>query len=149
MLEAREIPNFNPQAVLGKIDFQDGCWEWQGHITRYGYGTYGKQNYMAHRVVYELLVDKLGPEDSIDHLCLNKRCVNARHMEVVPLIENVFRNNSPTSVNHRKTECKNGHEFDEVNTYIHPTRGTRHCKQCQLNAQKRFRSKIRRQQSGN
>ena len=136
MLEAREIPYFDPQSVLGKVDFQDGCWEWQGHITRFGYGTYGKQNYMVHRVIYEMLVDKLGPEDSIDHLCQNKRCVNPEHMEVVDLIENVMRNDSFYSINHRKTECINGHEFDESNTYIHPTRGNRHCKKCQVTRRK-------------
>ena len=127
----RPIPDFDPQSVLTKVDFQDdGCWEWQGNIDQYGYGTYGNQCYMVHRVVYEMLVDKINPEDTIDHLCYNRACVNPDHLEAVPFTVNVMRGNNPYAINKRKTHCLNGHEFDEVNTYIHPKRGTRHCKAC-------------------
>lgn len=113
MLEARTIPNFNAESVLTKVGFDtdDKCWEWQGYITHYGYGVYGKMGYMVHRVVYELLVRKLGPEESIDHLCRNTKCVNPNHMEVTTLTENVLRSNNFYAINARKTHCKHGHEF--------------------------------------
>lgn len=139
----RPIPDFDPQSVLTKVDFQDeSCWEWQGNIDNYGYGTYGKQNYMVHRVVYEMLVDKLKPEETLDHLCFNRSCVNPDHLEAVTLGVNVLRGNNPHAINARKTHCLNGHEFDEQNTYIHPKRGTRHCRACNtlrsLNSKKRI-----------
>jgi len=37
----------------------------------------------------------------------------------------------------RKTECKNGHAFDQENTYIHPTNG-RVCRTCTREAQARL-----------
>lgn len=131
MRNYRLIPNYDPQSVLAKVDYQDeGCWEWQGNIDKYGYGTYGNQNHMVHRVVYQLLIDELRPDETVDHLCYNRSCVNPDHLETVPLAVNVMRGNNPYAVNARKTECLNGHEFTEANTYIHPQRGSRHCKAC-------------------
>ncbi len=133
MFKARTIPNYDAQAVLTKVDFSDDdmCWEWQGNIDTYGYGTYGNQNHMVHRVVYELLIDKLELKDTIDHLCFNRSCVNPNHLEVVPLRDNILRGNNAASINSRKTHCIKGHEFDLYNTYTHPKRGTRHCRPCQ------------------
>lgn len=127
----RTIPAYDPQSVLTKVDFQtNGCWEWQGNVDKNGYGTYGNQNHMVHRVVYEMLVDKLSPEETVDHLCLNRACVNPDHLEEVSLKVNVLRGNNPNAVNARKTHCLIGHKFDDDNTYIHPKRGTRHCRAC-------------------
>jgi hypothetical protein len=143
MLDARTIPTFNAQDVLSQVSFDsdDKCWEWNGYITKYGYGVYGHMGYMVHRIIYELLVDKLGTEESIDHLCKNKKCVNPNHLEVVSLRENVLRSNNFYAINARKSYCKHGHIFDDDNTYIHPKRGTRHCKKCNKLAQQRFNIK--------
>lgn len=140
MLEAVTLPTYDAQKVLTKVDFSDDdtCWEWQGNIDKNGYGTYGKRNHMVHRVVYELLVDKLGAEDSIDHLCLNRCCVNPNHLEVVSLSENILRGGNPYAVNARKTVCGKGHEFNDNNTYIHPKRGHRQCKICRNEATRRY-----------
>ncbi len=133
MRTLRAIPNFDPQSVLSKVDFRhdEDCWEWQGNIDTYGYGTYGHANYMVHRVVYELIVEMLEPVDTLDHLCFNRACVNPNHLEKVPFDVNVLRGNNPHAINKRKTHCLNGHEFTPENTYIHPKRGNRHCKRCQ------------------
>ena len=131
MRSRRPIPAYDPQKVLTKVDFQtDGCWEWQGNIDRYGYGTYGNQNHMVHRVVYEMLVDEIQPDETIDHLCFNRSCVNPDHLEAVTLGVNVMRGNNPHAINARKTHCLMGHEFTEANTYRHPQRNTRHCRTC-------------------
>lgn len=134
MIKARLIPNYDAQSVLTKVDFGDDdmCWEWNGNIDQYGYGTYGNQNHMVHRVVYELFVDKLGTDEFLDHLCMNRSCVNPNHLEIVAPVVNVRRSNSICGINHRKTHCVMGHEFTPDNTYTPPQRlNRRYCKRCQ------------------
>ena len=134
-LTARLIKQFDPQDVLCRADISgDECWEWQGYVTHYGYGTYGHDNYMAHRVVYELFNEQLESNMFLDHLCRNRKCVNPSHLEPVTLVENVMRGESIHAKNARKTHCKRGHEFTKANTYIHPKRGHRHCKSCMKSA---------------
>jgi hypothetical protein len=59
----------------------------------------------------------------IDHLCLNKGCVNPDHMELVTIGENVKRHFR------LMTHCKSGrHEFTEANTITH--HGRRQCRAC-------------------
>ncbi len=143
MLEARIIPEFKSELVLSKIVFNedDKCWEWNGYITHHGYGVYGKMGYMAHRVVYEVFVERLRSEESLDHLCKNTSCVNPKHMEVTSLRENVLRSSNPYATNARKKQCVRGHEFTTENTYVHPKRSTRHCKTCAKLAQTRFKER--------
>jgi len=45
---------------------------------------------------------------------------------------NNLRSGSPSAINAVKEFCVNGHEFTTENTYIHPKRGTRHCRRCAL-----------------
>ena len=127
---AKQLPNHNIETIMKKVIVTDTCWLWGGSVTRYGYGVYGHIGRMAHRIVYSLLVRNLEETEFLDHLCRNRKCVNPKHLEVVSLVENVMRGESLHARNARKTECKNGHAFDEANTYIHPKRGTRHCKTC-------------------
>ena len=129
-LTARPIPTYDPQSVLCRADLGGGCWEWNGHVTRFGYGTYGNKSHMAHRVVYEMLVKKLSNDEFLDHLCRNRKCVNPEHLEPISLVENVMRGESNHAKNARKTHCIRGHEFTTQNTYIHPKRRYRHCKAC-------------------
>lgn len=66
----------------------DDCWEWQGHINKYGYGEFSvrvdplinRYNYsQAHRVSYELYNGPI-TQPVIRHTCHNKRCVNPNHL---------------------------------------------------------------------
>lgn len=76
-----------------------GCWNWIGKISKKGYGVVvvrikgrGPRNKMAHRIAYEELTGgKIPLEMTLDHNCLNKRCINPMHQSVVTRVENVKR----------------------------------------------------------
>ena len=70
------------------------CWEWRGARNSSGYGsvTNGRGgSALAHRVAYETLVGPIPDGLTIDHLCRNKACLNAGHMEPVTREENSRR----------------------------------------------------------
>lgn len=84
----------------------DECWEWRAARDSYGYGIFSMyrpdkgryMNMLAHRYSYILhggdlpVVGTAGrDEETIDHLCHNRACVNPAHMEVVPHEENSRR----------------------------------------------------------
>ena len=68
----------------------DGCWRWVGTMTWGGYGQISRhgRNTTAHRAMWEHLVGTIPSGMVIDHLCLNRACVNPRHMEIVTYSEN-------------------------------------------------------------
>jgi hypothetical protein len=129
-----------------RVSKTDGCWLWLGRHNRTqdaggGYGrisVQGKQA-MAHRVAWELLVGPIPVEMTLDHLCLNKLCVNPAHLEVVSRGENARRYMSSL------THCKNGHEFTPDNTRPQTTGSgaRRHCRAChrEWDRQRRARRK--------
>ena len=108
-----------------------GCWLWLGVPDNYGYGRYGKPSVKAHRLAWELFRGPLSSGLTIDHLCLNKACVNPDHLEPVPNGVNVSRAR-------QFTHCKLGHEFTEANTYW-TTDGRRCCKVCRRRRDKERR----------
>ena len=111
------------------------CWIWQGSVNSSGYGQHGSHKKpgsetLAHRKIYTMLVSPIPRGMQIDHLCRNRLCVNPEHLEVVDPKENLMRSpHQVTTINSLKTHCKQGHEFNEVNTRIHKT-GKRECIPC-------------------
>lgn len=118
------------------------CWEWQGNKNTQGRGQFyanGRQH-QAHRVAYEILVGPVPDGLELDHLCRNPICANPDHLEPVTHRENILRGYNPAAANARKTHCKRGHPFDEVNTY-HRRDGNRDCRQCIRDANRRHKAR--------
>ncbi len=71
-----------------------GCWVWSGATTGKGYGAIWwttARVELVHRVSFALFCHPIDPELTVDHLCLNKRCANPAHMEIVSRAENSRR----------------------------------------------------------
>lgn len=85
----------------------DGCWNFTGNIHPTGYG-YTRGHQYAHRFFYTMLVGPIPEGLVIDHLCMNKRCVNPAHLEPVTQGENVRRWQASREP---ATHCHNGHDL--------------------------------------
>jgi len=63
---------------------ENGCWEWQGSTSKYGYGqmTYKGQRRYTHRVSYMIHNNvELETKDIIMHTCDNPPCCNPEHLK--------------------------------------------------------------------
>lgn len=124
------------------------CWEWLGSKTDDGYGVFHVRrlteawNKGAHRVAYELLVGPIGEGLTLDHTCVNTSCINPAHLEPVTQRENLLRGNTVNAINAAKTHCINGHAFTVENTYIRPDDGTRMCKECGRDSQRKYQRRL-------
>jgi hypothetical protein len=117
------------------VDRSGQCWMWTGLVLPCGYGRLsvdGKQVY-AHRYSYEQTVGPIPEGLELDHLCRVRACVNPNHLEPVTRRENIRRGVSVVAANAVKTHCRNGHPFDEANTYIRAN-GGRECRPCRKQA---------------
>lgn len=123
---------------------EDACWPWHS-ADKHGYGTIyingAEKRYMlVHRFAYELLVGAIPEGLVIDHTCHkaaqcdlgdrcpHRRCCNPRHLEPVSTAENNHRGNTWSGRNARKTECPQGHPYNDENTYWY--NGNRICREC-------------------
>ena len=68
-----------------EVDPETGCWVWTSTLTWGGYGQISRhgRNVTAHRAMWEHVHGRIEAGMTIDHLCLNRRCVNPDHAEVV------------------------------------------------------------------
>lgn len=123
---------------------ENGCWEWQGVQTNFGYaqiGVDGKLIYV-HRFAYELLVGPIPADKSLDHLCRNRICVNPAHLEPVSVRVNTLRGIGPSAENTKKMQCPRGHPLSGNN--LSPCwlkRGRRMCKICLRDRTRAYRGK--------
>lgn len=111
-----------------------GCWVWQRATAR-GYGVLWlpdeKKVRSVHRLSYLVFKGDIPPGLGLDHEeCDNPPCCNPDHLVPKGTWANVLRSSSPFAVKAKATSCDRGHEFTSSNTYLHPTRGTRNCRQC-------------------
>jgi hypothetical protein len=116
------------EKILSQIEKNEtGCWLWTGRVNNNGYGVISissKENY-THRVSYTELKGPIPIGLFLDHLCRTPRCCNPDHLEPVTHKENMAR-----GITANKTHCVNGHPFTPENTYFRPDNGTRQCKAC-------------------
>lgn len=114
--------------------FESNCWMWTaataGPDRSYGAFAIDGRLYRAHRLAYAWANGPIPPGLHIDHLCRLPLCVNPSHLEAVTPAENNRRGVSPPAMNALKTHCPRGHEYDEVNTYVHPHNSKRRCRAC-------------------
>lgn len=128
------------------------CWLWSGKRGTGGYGHfYANGHHLAHRVAYELSRGPIPAGRQLDHLCKNPSCVNPEHLEPVTGYENIMRSNCLQALNARKTHCKNGHPFDDHNTWRgkeknnRTTGKRRSCKECNKVNMRRLRERRKKQ----
>lgn len=148
MRKMRELPTtLEPKdsaRIFGRVnlDGYDDCWEWQGPLSRGGYGiTHLKSmsTVQVHRLSYSVMVGPIPTGLVIDHLCKNRKCVNPNHLEPVTDRENVYRANpSAVQMNVDENRCANGHIYTDVKPEVDRSR---RCMTCRREAYKRYNSK--------
>jgi hypothetical protein len=87
-LSNKQFGNFVKKFKMG-----EGCWEWQGHVTKNGYGRFqhDDNSRLAHRISYLEFVGELDDTLVLDHTCRNRKCVRPGHLEQVSNQENILR----------------------------------------------------------
>lgn len=99
----------------------EACWPWLGTHNDRGYGTISagtssrQVTLKAHRVAWVIEHGEITDDLTIDHLCFTVDCQNVRHMELVPIVENVRRARPIRSVRHnyRRGEKVHGARLTE------------------------------------
>lgn len=102
----------------------------------------------AYRVRWEREIGPLDPGLVLHHRCHNPACVRLDHLEPKTQAEHLREHGLPGDWGQAdKTECPQGHPYDEENTYTwtDPKTGKRErgCRACRLAAKHRYRARRR------
>lgn len=115
------------------------CVVWTGALNSRGYGVYRHEGRAAlvHRVAWVDAHGEIPDGLTVDHLCLNRRCVNVDHLELVTYSENSIRKGASF------THCIRGHELAR-RTRNGGRDNERYCPTCE-NEQRRARYRASRE----
>lgn len=146
-----QVPSLLTKMFEADVDPETGCWNWT-YATVFGYGRVGVKDHagvrrvlMAHRVSFELFRHPIAEDHQVDHLCMNRACVNPDHLEAVTQQENIRRQRVakygppkakvvlPVSPKPRQSRCKRGHDLSLA--YI-TSEGRRQCRACKRIAER-------------
>ena len=118
----------------------DECWDWLAYCYPNGYGSFNSdESGYAHRFAWKLASGSIPKGYDVHHACLNKRCQNAKHLELKTRKEHQALENPLVIANLAKTHCPKGHPYDETNTYW--WRGGRKCRACAKVSQQELRAR--------
>lgn len=114
-----------------------GCIEWTGATGFKGYGRFKVNGKLVlpHRFIMEVINETTYPKNiDVRHRCDNPPCVNPAHLQPGTRSENAMDcvtrgRHKASQLMKARTQCKNGHEFTEENTYVNKN-GHRDCRAC-------------------
>ena len=101
-----------PPNIQMKATRTPDCWHWHGARNGRGYGSVTNghgDSVLVHRRVWEITRGPIPVGLTIDHLCMNKVCINPDHLEPVTRAENSRRAAAA------QTHCKHGHPLSGDN----------------------------------
>ena len=73
------------------VEIDNGCWMWLGSKDKLGYGRILRYegSWLAHRIVYELLIGSIPSNLELCHTCDIPSCVNPFHKFIGTQKENI------------------------------------------------------------
>jgi len=122
-----------------RVNKSDGCWEWTGRKMYFGYGSIrlyrNAPQISSHRASWQIHFGEIPEGLCVLHRCDNPSCVRPDHLFLGTIQDNNMdaKQKGRAKVaskgwQRNKTHCKNGHVFDEANTYVYGTK--RNCRIC-------------------
>lgn len=126
-----------------KVEKTPTCWLWKGAKRHRGYGDawWNGRHFAAHRLSYSWLVGPIPEGETVDHKCGVTSCVNPKHLQTMPMIDNC-RLGSPA----QNTNCHRGHPYDGRNViWCTDAKGrvSRICRICKQEKDRRYHWKNR------
>jgi len=118
------------------------CWLWTAGKFSNGYGAFscdGRQM-RAHRFAFFLSGRTFRAKEVTDHLCRQRSCVRASHLEAVTQSQNIIRGMRPT-LTLMRTHCPQGHPYDAENT-AYSKEGWRMCRNCRSARLREMRRRV-------